>query len=130
MRSGSAPAHQQTPDWRGGLGSLNTDLNEITMNLVPYPRLNFLLSSTAPLLGLADCDDAVKAKQMGPRRLDATFLEPFDRLHQLLQLDPRQHTYLACALLGRGAMAISDVNRAIGRLKPTLKVTPPTPPPS
>ena len=25
-------------------GSLNVDLNEVTMNLVPFPRLKFLLS--------------------------------------------------------------------------------------
>lgn len=30
-------------------GDLNVDLNEITMNLVPFPRMHFLLSSLAPL---------------------------------------------------------------------------------
>lgn len=30
-------------------GDLNVDLNEITMNLVPYPRMHFLLSSLSPL---------------------------------------------------------------------------------
>merc|ERR1719377_126123 len=30
-------------------GSLNLDLNEITMNLVPFPRMHFLLSSMSPL---------------------------------------------------------------------------------
>lgn len=30
-------------------GELNVDLNEITMNLVPFPRLHFLLASLAPL---------------------------------------------------------------------------------
>eukprot|EP01052_Picozoa_sp_SAG31_P001750 SAG31_NODE_59_length_29571_cov_20.443506_10_plen_239_part_00 len=101
-------------------GSLNTDLNEITMNLVPFPRLNFLLSSCSPLLGLSstgsavqvcskgyncsepaacDCDFVRMAQQMGPRRLEASFLEPFDRDHQMLQLEPRHRTYLAAGLL-------------------------------
>ena len=35
-------------------GVLNVDLNEITMNLVPYPDLHFLISSIAPLYSLAD----------------------------------------------------------------------------
>ena len=35
-------------------GSLNVDLNEITMNLVPFPKLHFLISSIAPLYSLAD----------------------------------------------------------------------------
>ena len=42
-------------------GILNVDLNEITMNLVPYPKLHFLLSSIAPLYSLADV-------KMQPRR--------------------------------------------------------------
>jgi len=35
-------------------GSLNVDLNEITMNLVPFPRMHYLVSSQAPLYSLAD----------------------------------------------------------------------------
>lgn len=35
-------------------GTLNVDLNEITMNLVPFPRLHFLVSSICPLYSLAD----------------------------------------------------------------------------
>ena len=35
-------------------GILNVDLNEITMNLVPYPKLHFLISSIAPLYSLTD----------------------------------------------------------------------------
>ena len=33
-------------------GSLNVDMNEITMNLVPFPRLHFLVSSLSPLYQL------------------------------------------------------------------------------
>jgi tubulin epsilon len=33
-------------------GSLNIDLNEITMNLVPYPKMHFLLSSLTPIYSL------------------------------------------------------------------------------
>ena len=33
-------------------GSLNVDLNEITMNLVPYPRMHYLLSSLSPFASL------------------------------------------------------------------------------
>lgn len=35
-------------------GVLNVDFNEITMNLVPYPDLHFLISSLAPLYSLMD----------------------------------------------------------------------------
>ena len=33
-------------------GDLNVDLNEITMNMVPYPKMHFLQSSLAPLYSL------------------------------------------------------------------------------
>ena len=29
---------------------MNVDLNEITMNLVPFPKLHFLVSSISPLI--------------------------------------------------------------------------------
>ena len=33
---------------------MNVDLNEITMNLVPFPRLHYLVASQAPLFASAD----------------------------------------------------------------------------
>lgn len=35
-------------------GSLNVDLNEITMNLVPFPRMHYLVSSLLPLYSVKD----------------------------------------------------------------------------
>jgi tubulin epsilon len=107
-------------------GSLNTDLNEITMNLLPFPRLNFLLSSMSPCVGFGDTPGSKQgaAGSIAARRIDHSFTESFQLDHQLLRVDPRRHTYLACALLARGNVAISDVNRAIGRLKPDLRMIP------
>lgn len=50
------------------------------------------------------------------------FGEVFSREHQLIRADPRNHTYLACGLLVRGAATISDINRNVARIKPTLKM--------
>ncbi|KAG6557992.1 hypothetical protein Mapa_000171 [Marchantia paleacea] len=36
-------------------GTLNVDLNEITTNLVPFPRLHFLVSSMAPFSSSSVC---------------------------------------------------------------------------
>lgn len=33
---------------------MNVDINDIVTNLVPFPRLNYLLSSMAPLFGARD----------------------------------------------------------------------------
>lgn len=44
-------------------GDLNVDLNEITMNLVPYPRTQFLLSALSPMYNLIN-------PKMQPRNID------------------------------------------------------------
>lgn len=46
-------------------GVLNVDFNEITMNLVPYPDLHFLLSSMSPLPLSLLSDHRIQ-----PRKLD------------------------------------------------------------
>ncbi len=47
----------------------------------------------------------------------------FAREHQLIRADPRHGTYLACGLLLRGASAnISDINRNVVRLRPSLRM--------
>ena len=50
------------------------------------------------------------------------FTEVFSREHQLMKVDPRKFTYLACCLLMRGRMSIADMNRNVTRLKPNLRM--------
>jgi len=101
-------------------GNLNVDLNEITMNLVPFPRLKLLLSSIAPLATLAD-----KKLAVGARSLDQMFTNAFSGECQLTTLNPRSSTYLACGLIVRGkGVEVSDINRNIDRMKPKLKLVP------
>ncbi len=58
-------------------GDLNVDLNEITMNMVPYPRMHFLLSSLSPLYNIMN-------PKLQPRSIDETFKEAFDKNNQLI----------------------------------------------
>ena len=44
-------------------GDLNVDLNEITMNMVPYPKQHFLQSSLSPIYNLLD-------PKIQPRNID------------------------------------------------------------
>ncbi|XP_034017556.1 tubulin epsilon chain [Thalassophryne amazonica] len=94
-------------------GSLNMDLNEIVMNLVPFPRLHFLVPSLTPLYTLADI-------HVSSRRLDQMFSDAFSKDHQLIRADPKRSLYLACALMVRGNVQVSDLRRNIERLKPSL----------
>ncbi|XP_069017770.1 tubulin epsilon chain [Embiotoca jacksoni] len=94
-------------------GSLNMDLNEIAMNLVPFPRLHYLVPSLTPLYTLADVS-------VPTRRLDQMFSDAFSKDHQLIRADPKHSLYLACALMVRGDVQLSDLRRNIERLRPSL----------
>lgn len=98
-------------------GSLNLDLNEITMNLVPFPRMHFLLSSMSPLSLGSD-------PRLVARGFQQTFSDVLSSGHQLMNVDPRGGTYMALAFLVRGSTSISDVTRNIARVKKGLKMLP------
>eukprot|EP00040_Diaphanoeca_grandis_P043976 m.10911 g.10911 ORF g.10911 m.10911 type:complete len:465 (-) comp8553_c0_seq1:56-1450(-) len=98
-------------------GSLNVDINEITMNLVPFPQLHYLVSSLTPLYALSDIGAT-------PRKLDQMFTDAFSQDHQLVKTNPRKGVHLACALMLRGHVEISDIRRNIERLRPTLSFVP------
>ena len=83
-------------------GDLNVDLNEITMNLVPYPHLHYLVSAISPLYTLKDvslpprrCSACVCAcvseitNIMHFNRLDQIFSDAFARDYQLIKADPK-----------------------------------------
>ena len=48
------------------------------------------------------------------------FSDSFKRENQLLQCDPKSSLYLACALMLRGKVNVSDIRRNIEKLKPQL----------
>jgi tubulin epsilon len=96
-------------------GMLNVDLNEITMNLVPFPKMPYLVSSISPLYSILDV-------KMEPRRLDQIFSDVIDKDFQLLKVDPKHSTYLACGLILRGDAKISDIHRNINRIKSDMNM--------
>ena len=103
------------------------DLNEITMNLVPFPRMHFLLSSIAPLVPPVDVAAGGSGRAGGgvpSRTVDNLFADAFSRETQLLRADPRRGTYLAAALLLRGPVTLSDVHRNTAKLATTLRMAP------
>jgi tubulin epsilon len=51
-----------------------------------------------------------------------SLLVVLSRSHQLLKVDPRRSTYLACGLLLRGDVVVSDVQRSIARIKKDIKL--------
>ncbi|KAG7254008.1 hypothetical protein CRUP_028569, partial [Coryphaenoides rupestris] len=55
------------------------DLNEISMNLVPFPRLHYVVPSLTPL-----------CSNIPHRRLDHMFSEVFSKDNQLIRADPKR----------------------------------------
>lgn len=53
-------------------------------------------------------------------RLDQMFTDAFSKDHQLMHADPKRNLYLACALMVRGNVLISDLRRNIERYVDTL----------
>jgi hypothetical protein len=50
------------------------------------------------------------------------FTDAFSRDHQLIWAEPRQHTFLATALMLRGAASVGDAQRNVARIRGGLRL--------
>jgi len=93
-------------------GDLNVDLNEFQTNLVPYPRLHFMMQSYAPLISKGK---AGHEQHTTPQITSAAF-EP---ANFTIKCDPRgpNHEYLAVCLLYRGDVVVKDMNASVATIK-------------
>merc|ERR1711975_162531 len=91
-------------------GALNVDITEFQTNLVPYPRIHFMLSSYAPIIS------AEKAyhEQLSVAEITNSVFEP---ANMMVKCDPRHGKYMACVLMFRGDVVPKDVNAAIATVK-------------
>ena len=76
-------------------GALNVDVTEFQTNLVPYPRIHFMLSSYSPVIS------AEKAyhEQLSVAEITNSAFEPAS---MMAKCDPRHGKYMACCLMYRG----------------------------
>ncbi len=86
------------------------DLTEFQTNLVPYPRIHFMLSSYAPVIS------AEKAyhEQLTVAEITNSCFEPSS---MMAKCDPRHGKYMACCLMYRGDVVPKDVNSSVGTIK-------------
>jgi len=91
-------------------GALNVDITEFQSNLVPYPRIHFMLTSYSPILS------AEKAfhEQLSVADVTNAVFEP---AATLIKCDPRHGKYMACTLMYRGDVVPKDVNAAIAHVR-------------
>jgi len=91
-------------------GALNVAITEFQTNLVPYPRIHFMLSSYAPVIS------AEKAyhEQLSVAEITNSAYEPAS---MMAKCDPRHGKYMACCLMYRGDVVPKDVNAAVATIK-------------
>ncbi|KAL6994221.1 hypothetical protein U1Q18_012329 [Sarracenia purpurea var. burkii] len=90
--------------------ALNVDVNEFQTNLVPYPRIHFMLSSCAPVIST----EKANHEQLSVAEITNSGFEPSS---MMVKCDPRHGKYMACCLMYRGHVVPKDVNAAVAMIK-------------
>jgi len=91
-------------------GQLNGDLRKLGMNLIPFPRLHFLMPSYAPI---SDSKSQSYEGKSIPELVQALF----DRRNLLVACDPRYGRYLTAATIFRGNISSREAEIAVHDLQ-------------
>ncbi|KAI0342937.1 beta-tubulin 2 [Trametopsis cervina] len=91
-------------------GQLNGDLRKLGLNLVPFPRLHFLMPSYAPFYNPAD-------KAFLSVSVPDLTQALFDRKNLLVACDPRFGRYLTAATIFRGDVSSREAEVSVGDLQ-------------
>jgi tubulin alpha len=100
-------------------GELNVDLNEFQTNLVPFPRLHFMITAMSPV---------VTQKKMETQRTDVqTITEscfaPSNFFTKMADFDAEEDKYMAISVNYRGDVQAKEANATVQWLKTNKKVT-------
>jgi len=90
-------------------GALNVDLTEFQTNLVPYPRVHFMLNSYAPIIS-----SNKSCSQLLVSDITNSCFEPE---YMFAKCDPSQGKYMACCIMYRGDVVPKDVMSAVATIK-------------
>jgi len=93
-------------------GDLNVDLNEFQVNLVPYPRIHFMMQSYSPIVSRAKSGH----EQHTTAQITSAAFEP---ANFMVKCDPRGPTnrYMSVCLLYRGDVVVKEMNTAVQTIK-------------
>ncbi|XP_024945879.1 tubulin epsilon chain isoform X2 [Cephus cinctus] len=102
-------------------GTLNTDMNELATNLVPYPRMHYIFSSVSPVALTAPSRSIVR----GTRTHDELFTSAWSRSNQLIKVDPLRpgSVIIGAAHIVRGNSSLTNIRRNIERFQDKAKFT-------
>ncbi|XP_014214161.1 tubulin epsilon chain [Copidosoma floridanum] len=102
-------------------GCLNTDMNELATNLVPYPKLHYIFCSVSPVAFTASQTSVTNIKTFQ----DELFVNAWSRNNQLIKIDPLQTESLiiGTAHIYRGDASITDIRKIMKRFQDKAKFT-------
>merc|ERR1712174_38346 len=84
-------------------GQLNCDLRKIAVNLIPFPRLHFLMTGFSPLTSRG-------SQQYRALTVPELTQQMFDAKNMMCAADPRHGRYLTACALFRGRMSTKEVD--------------------
>jgi len=99
-------------------GELNVDLNEFQTNLVPFPRLHFMITSMAPVT-------TKKKKETTNTDTDEITKQCFAQKHffaKIADFDPEEDKYMAISMNYRGSVKAKEANAAVQKCKTEKKI--------
>ena len=91
-------------------GALNVDVTEFQTNLVPYPRIHFMLTAYAPIVS----QEKAGHENFSVAEITSSVFEPSS---MMTKCDPRHGKYMASCLMYRGDVVPKDVNAAVAAIK-------------
>lgn len=92
------------------IGQQHSHVDELLINLIPYPRIHFPMMAFAPFFGPA-CHDFEKSSAVDLVR------SVFEDSNQLLSVSAVRRAYISCALLFRGSTTPLEAINAISAIK-------------
>jgi len=100
-------------------GELNVDLNEFQTNLVPFPRLHFMITSMAPVHTVKKSDTANENIQA----ITETCFSAQNFFTKIADFDAEEDKYMAISVNYRGDVKAKKANATVQWLKTNKKVT-------
>ncbi|EGC30863.1 tubulin alpha chain [Dictyostelium purpureum] len=91
-------------------GPLNLDINDIQTNLVPFPRLHFVLCSYAPVI-------SKEKSEHENITVDAITNSVFSENNIMAKCQPHLGKYMACCLMYRGNIVPKEAQKAVQNIR-------------
>jgi len=100
-------------------GELNVDLNEFQTNLVPFPRLHFMLTAMAPITTVKK--QATTNNEIRP--ITELCFSAQNFFAKIADFDAEEDKYMAISVNYRGSVKAKEANATVQWLKTNKKVT-------